>query len=151
MKMKARMITLLCIVVSMVVVGCFAPTTFVKTTAGWKTIEFNENIQGFDTAWQRCVDTIARDYDIEMIDKNSGYLRTAWIYGISGGVYNRYRGRITVKFSELKNPTMVDIKTEAQWLSDESSGIWTPGFDKNFQRDVYTALSGRLGRTVSPD
>lgn len=136
---------------SMIVGGCFAPSSFVKTTAGWKTIEFNENIKGFDDAWQKCIDTIARDYDIEMMDKNSGYMRTAWIYGISGGMYNRYRGRITVKFSQLTEPTTVDVKTEAQWLTNESTGIWTPGFDRTFQRDVYTALSGRLGRTVAPD
>lgn len=149
--MRRTMSILTCSVMALVIVGC-APSTFVKTTAGWKTIEFNENIQGdFDAAWQKCVDTIARDYDLEMLDKNSGYLRTAWIYGISGGVYNRYRGRITVKFAELEAPNQVDVKTEAQWLSNEPSGIWLPGWDKTFQRDVYTALSGRLGRTVAPD
>ena len=141
-----------CSAVGVIVLGGCAPSTFVKQSAGWKTIEFNENTQGnFDIAWQKCVDTIARDYDLEMLDKDSGYLRTAWIYGISGGVYNRYRGRITVKFPELKAPTKVDVKTEAQWLSNMESGIWPPGWDKTFQRDVYTALSGRLGRTVAPE
>lgn len=141
-----------CSVAGIVVLGGCAPSTFVKQSAGWKTIEFNENTQGnFDTAWQKCVDTIARDYDLEMLDKDSGYLRTAWIYGISGGTYNRYRGRITVKFPELKEPTKVDVKTEAQWLTDEPRGLWLPGWDKTFQRDVYTALSGRLGRTVAPE
>ena len=149
--MKAGILKILCIFITMSIVGCSAPSSFVRTSAGWKTIEFNENIGDFDTAWQKCVDTIARDYDIEMMDKNSGYLRTSWIYGISGGIYNRYRGRITVKFSELTKPTTVDVKTEAQWLSNESTGYWTPGFDRTFQRDVYTALSGRLGRTVAPD
>ena len=148
--MKKQIVVLCCTAIALFAAGC-APSTFVRQSAGWKTIEFNENIQDFETAWQKCVDTVARDYDLEMLDKNSGYLRTAWIYGISGGVYNRYRGRITVKFPELKAPTQVDVKTEAQWLTNEPSGIWMPGWDKTFQRDVYTALSGRLGRTVAPD
>jgi hypothetical protein len=149
--MKGLKLVLLCAVIPMFVVGC-APSTFMKQSAGWKTIELNQNMQGnFDAAWQKCVDTIAKDYDIEMLDKNSGYLRTAWIYGISGGTYNRYRGRITVKFPELKEPIKVDVKTEAQWLTDVPTGIWLPGFDTTFQRDVYTALSGRLGRTVAPE
>lgn len=149
--MKELKLVLLCAVISMFVVGC-VPSTFMKQSAGWKSVELNQNLQGnFDATWQKCVDTIAKDYDIEMLDKNSGYLRTAWIYGISSGTYNRYRGRITVKFPELKEPTKVDVKTEAQWLTDMSTGTWLPGFDTTFQRDVYTALSGRLGRTVAPE
>jgi hypothetical protein len=143
------MMVLLCAVMLVLVAGC-APNTFVKQSPGWKTIEFNENIKNdFGIAWQKCVDTIAKDYDIEMIDRSSGYLRTGWIYGISGGAYNRYRGRITVKFPELTAPTKVEIKTEAQWLSEVQYGLWVPGWDQIFQRDVYTALSGRLGRTVA--
>ena len=148
--MNAKVVTL-CAMALMLAAGGCAPSSFVKQSAGWKSVEFNQNVNTFNIAWQTCVDTIAKDYDIEMLDKNSGYLRTTWIYGISGGTYNRYRGRITVKFPELTDPTKVDIKTEAQWLSDTSSGLWIPGFDSIFQRDVFTALTGRLGRTVATD
>ncbi len=78
----------------------------------------------YNNAWQKTVDTIARDYDIEMLDKDSGYLRTAWAYGISGGIYNRYRGRITVKYPTVTNPDKIEVKTDAQWLSDPAYGIW---------------------------
>ena len=129
-------------------VGC-APSTFVKSAPGWKTIELNENLMGnYDEAWQKTVDTIAREYDIEMLDKDSGYLRTAWLYGVSGGIYNRYCGRLTVKYPSVSNPTQVDIKTNAQWLEDEQYLRWVSGWDKDFQRDVYTNLAGRLGRGV---
>jgi hypothetical protein len=100
------------------------------------------------------VDTIARDYDIELVDKSSGYLRTAWAYGISGGNAQRYRGRLTVKFSDVKTPEKVEIKTDAAWLSSGgpfSYPGWVPGYDTAFQRDIFTALSGRLGRTVPKD
>ena len=143
---------LLVVTFGLVCAGC-APNTFVRGHAGgWKTIELNESLKGdYNNTWQKTVDTIARDYDIEMLDKDSGYLRTAWMYGISGGIYNRYRGRITIKYPSVANPDKIEVKTDAQWLSDPAYGIWEPGWDKSFNRDVFTALSGRLGRTVSSE
>jgi hypothetical protein len=102
----------------------------------------------YDKSWQKAVDTIAREYDIEMLDKESGYLRTAWMYGVSGGIYNRYRGRLTLKFPTVVAPNQVDVKTSAQWLQDPGYMRWVSGFDKQFQRDVFTNLAGRLGRGV---
>ena len=132
-------------------VGC-APSTFVKgRSAGWKTIELNDSLVGqYEAAWQKTVDTIARDHDIEMLDKDSGYLRTSWTYGISGGTFNRYRGRLTIKYTDIENPDKMEVKTDAQWLSNPSAGVWQQGFDSMLDRDVFTALSGRLGRTVAP-
>ena len=133
--------------------GC-VPNTFVRSAPGWKTIELHKGlVDDYDEAWQKTVDTIARSWDIEILDKQSGYLRTAWVYGISGGPQYRYRGRITVKYPEVKVATKVDVKTSAEWW--ESGGpyaqFWVKGFDSSFQRDVYTELGGRLGRTVPAD
>jgi hypothetical protein len=132
--------------------GC-APATFVQgQTGGWKSIELNPAAAGkFDVAWQKTVDTIARDYDISIMDKSSGYLRTDWKYGICGATYNSYRGRLTIKFPDVANPEKIDVKTDAEWFgTNPMTGMayWVPGFDTAFDRDVYTALSGRLGRTV---
>ncbi|MHC4478248.1 MAG: hypothetical protein ACYTEL_21630 [Planctomycetota bacterium] len=136
------------ILVTVLCVGC-APPTFVKSAPGWKTIELNQELMGnYDKSWQKAVDTIAREYDIEMLDKESGYLRTAWMYGVSGGIYNRYRGRLTLKFPTVVAPNQVDVKTSAQWLQDPGYMRWVSGFDKQFQRDVFTNLAGRLGRGV---
>lgn len=151
--MKLRIsIAFISALMSISLVGCMEPNTFVKGQAsGWKAIEFNDQTKGnYDVAWQKTVDTIAKNYDIEMMDKQSGYLRTGWTYGISGGEMNRYRGRITVKFPTIDKPDKLELKTEAEWLSDMYyGGMWVPGWDQSFQRDAYNALSGRLGRTVS--
>ena len=128
--------------------GC-APQTFVKAAPGWKMIELREGLT-YDQAWMIAVDTVTRDWDVEMMDKSSGFLRTAWHHGISGGPVARYRGRITVKFPDLKAPVKAEVKTEAQWLDKVSYGVpvWIIGYDTSFQRDAYTTLGGRLGRTV---
>lgn len=135
----------------LVLVGC-APKTFLRTAPGWKVIELHDGVKSsYDDAWQKTVDTVAKSWDIEMMDKDSGYLRTAWLHGISGGNYARYRGRLTVKFPEVKNPSTVEVRTQAQWLENRQYAVWVNGFDTSFQRDVYSALAGRLGRTVPSD
>ena len=127
--------------------GC-APATFVHQPAGWKVVELRENLD-WDTAWQEVVDTIARDWDIEILAKDSRYLRTAWHFGISGANSTRYRGRVIVKFPP-GDVTALNLKTDAEWLS---SGTWMmgeryKGYDTQLMRDVYSALSGRVGRTI---
>ncbi len=130
--------------------GC-APRSFVRSTPGWKVIELRDGLNNnYDDAWQRTVDTIARNWDIEILDKDSGYLRTAWLHGIVGASYERYRGRLTIKYPKVKSPDKLEVKTDAQWLAARPLG-WVSGFDSTFQRDVYSALSGRLGRTVPAD
>lgn len=127
--------------------GC-APKSFVRSAPGWKVIELRNGLRdSYSDAWQTTVDTVARNWDIEILDKDSGYLRTAWMHGISGGSYERYRGRLTIKYPEVQHPEKLEVKTDAQWLNDRPMG-WVSGFDTAFQRDVYSALSGRLGRTV---
>jgi hypothetical protein len=135
---------------ALAVMGC-APKTFVRTSPGWKTIEFRPGlVNNYDEAWQKTVDSIARSWDIEILDKDSGYLRTAWVYGISGGPQVKYRARITVKYPEIREVEKVEVKTSAEWWAKGNSyaPVWVKGFDSSFQRDVFTELAGRLGRTV---
>ena len=63
-------------------VGC-APSTFQKgASSGWKSIALQDNLTSdYDLTWQKTVDTIAREWDIEIMDKDSGYLRTSWQRG----------------------------------------------------------------------
>lgn len=133
--------------------GCaLTPKTFVRSAPGWKTVEVHDALKSnYDDVWQKTVDTIARSWDIEILDKGSGYLRTAWQYGISGANYQCYRGRLTIKFPDIKNPDKLEVRTNAQWLQNRQQLVWIDGFDTVFERDVYTALAGRVGRTVPTD
>jgi len=107
----------------------------------------NDTLKGdFDAAWAKTVDTIARDYDIEMLEKDSGYVKTGWKYGIIGGAYNHSRGRITIKYPTTESPAQVEVKTDVQVLSDPDHDVWVEFFDRSFEREGYVNLSGILGR-----
>ena len=142
-----------CVLLVLPLVGCaVTPKSFVRSSPGWKTIELHHSLASdYATAWQKAVDTIARSWDIEILDKESGYLRTSWTYGISGASYEKYRGRITLKFPDPSNATKVELRTQAQWLRNPNRLVWQNGFDTIMERDVYSALAGRLGRTVPTD
>ncbi len=152
--MARRMALVMLVCICVLSVGGCAPATFQKgASSGWKSIALREELTtDYDATWQKTVDTIAREWDIEIMDKDSGYLRTSWQYGISGvsgALINRYAGRLTIKFPDVKPPVdKVDLKTDARWLKDN---VWVMGFDTTFQRDVFGALSGRLGRTAPTD
>ncbi|MCK4814589.1 hypothetical protein KA005_02370 [bacterium] len=148
MKRKIAMCGFMALVAVVFLGGC-APNSFVRSSPGWKVIELRDDLKGdYAKTWQITVDSIARNWDIEIMDKDSGYLRTAWAYGISGGAYNRYRGRLTIKYPNGPTSDKLELKTDAQWAENVYYGWWINGYDTNFNRDVYGTLSGRLGRTV---
>jgi hypothetical protein len=158
MVQRMASLSLLC-VCALHTIGC-APSSFQKgSSSGWKSIALQDDlVSDYDQAWQKVIDTIAREWDIEIMDKNSGYLRTSWQYGISGvsgSLTNRYAGRLTIKFPTVKPPVeKVDLKTDARWLEVDGwtgASYWVNGFDTGYQRDVFGALSGRLGRTAPTD
>ena len=128
------------------------PTSFVQTpTAEWKTIEIRPGLD-YNTTWQIAVDTVSKEYDIEVMEKASGYFRTGWLYTYvyRGKAIDRYRSQITVKI--LWDKRVCQVKCEAQWLklggAFATSTGWITGYDKALLEKVYTDLQGRLGRVV---
>ena len=128
--------------------GCFRlkpPTTFVKTfdePGTWKTIIVRPGLSG-SKVWELMIDTLARKFDLEVIEKDSGYLRTSWKYTYvrRGTVVDRYRARIVVK-TKGENWEKLQIKCEANWLGD---GGWILGYDLRLLEDTYGDLQGKLG------
>lgn len=144
-----RYLAFLFVAVSIAACAAKVPPTFVRQAPGWKTIELHQTYTAdYDLAWQKMVDAVARNWDVEIMDKSSGYLRTTWSYGIGGADAQLYRGRLTLKFPNTQRPTNLELRTNAQWLQNRKRLLWVDGFDSTFERDVYSELSGRLGRTV---
>lgn len=104
-------------------------------------------------AGQRLVDRIRKSYDIEIMDKDSGYLRTGWIHTFTGSARQDYKTRITIKFAQ--NKEKLELKIDAAFHKIKRGAVsgdvkqdysWLPGSDSQLADDVYGDLSALLGR-----
>ena len=137
-----------------VLLGCAMigpPITFIRTvdeSSVWKSIEIREDIEiDKDFLWRTVVDALSHKFDLEVLTKESGYLRTSWKYVYilpnNQTVSDRYRSRIILKFSG-ENWSLLQMKSESHWL--EPGKGWIIGYDTQLLEDVYGDLQGRLSR-----
>lgn len=135
---------LLLVVLSLI--GCRSvPASFISTyETGWASIEVREGMK-YEAAWQEVTDVLAKKFELEMISKDGGYLRTSWIYTWwkVGERTENYRVRAIVKFSP--DGRKVDIKTEANYLRGKQ---WLVGSDTRLLETVKTDIMGVVGRTT---
>ncbi len=134
------------IVILFTFIGCSsAPGSFIQSyEPGWTSIEIRENLDA-ESAWSQVVDVLAKKFELEMISKDGGYVRTSWIYTWwkVGQRTENYRVRAIVKFSA--NGKNVDIKTEANYLDSDQ---WIVGFDDRLLETIKTDIMGVVGRTT---
>ena len=135
------------VLVAVLLAGCaMPPKSFLKTydePGVWKTVDIRQDLDK-GKAWRDLVDTLSQKYDLEVLEKESGYLRTSWKYTyVRGGeISSRYRSRIVVKL--LGDPwDKVQVKCESNWLEDQG---WIMGYDIRLLEDVYGDIQGKLGR-----
>ena len=131
--------------------GC-SPNSFVRTDPGWKTIALREPLDTYyDKAWQTIVYTVAKQWDIEIMDKETGYLRTAWTYDIGNSPDNRYRARLAIMLPRGAKSNRLEFTTKAERFEKIAYGIqiWVSGYDTEFHRDVHKVLSEQVGQTAS--
>lgn len=128
------------LLVSLVVLnGCSTPATFIRTMEpGWATIELRDDVS-YDKAWTSIYDLLTRTFDIEIAQKENGYIRTGWIYTWTGKYTEYYRVRVTIKFPE--NRKTVDIKSEAFYRD-------YIGYDTRLLTTLKTDIMGSVGRTT---
>jgi hypothetical protein len=132
-------------VLVVVIVGCaIAPKTFIVTMEPtWATIEWKENID-YEKAWVLVSDLLIKRFDLEMINKESGYIRTNWLYSWTGRLTQNYRVRVTVKFNKEKHS--VEVKSEANYM--RTNGEWVAGSDTRLLETLKTDIMGSVGRVT---
>ena len=133
------------LLLSLAACGARRPTSFVQVMEpGWTAVELRQDVTE-DAAWQEVVDVLAKRFELEMISRDGGYVRTAWVHTWwkQGELTENYRVRAIVKFAA--NKQTVDIKTEANYLAD---GSWITGTDTRLLQTLKTDIMGVLGRTT---
>lgn len=125
--------------------GSFAPSSFVRTQAGWSSIFIREDLP-YDKAFNEVLDVCAKRFEMDMISKEGGYGRTQWSYtwNKKGKHTDNYRARVIFKFSADR--TKVDIKTEAEFGGEPN---WEKkGWDSKLLQTVKEDIMGVVGRTT---
>ena len=136
------------LILSALFIAC-TPATFVRTMdSTWNSIEVRENLTSED-AWNSVVDLIAKKFDIEVLSKEDGYLRTGWYHAWTGDLNDDYKVRSVIKFTN--NKRLVEVKTEAQYYSAGFMGIgkgWKMGTDERLTTTLRTDIMGTIGRVA---
>jgi hypothetical protein len=134
MKLKSLMLDVFALFsfLSILLFGCAVPP------AQWKIVVPRQGIS-YDTLWQRIVDTLTDEFDIEVIEKDSGYLRTSWKHHTE--FLSQYRHRITVKV--MRDPLKVKVKVQRQQYFNEAWQDW--GTDEKLEKEILEELKGRIG------
>ena len=82
-------------------------------------------------------------YDLEVIERDAGYIRSSWKYSYFSGdkVIDRYRSRIVVKLKGVPDWKTVQVKCESNWLDNKG---WILGYDTRLLEDITVIFKANL-------
>lgn len=140
---KIHLFGLLLIVSSTLFTGCGtgAPDSFmVMTKQYWEVVDVKQSIK-YDDAWQRVIYIVTKKFELEMISKEDGYVRSAYgpSYFTEDMVNDKYQIRIVAKFTPDRKK--VEFKIESRIWNGK---IWENGSDvrvaANMRKDFINSL-----------
>jgi hypothetical protein len=130
-------VCLLAVVIVCLFAGC---VTAIPATS--KMLEASPAVS-YEDAWLAVVDAVGERLQIEMIDKDSGYLRTGWKEWTR--FLTTYRTRCTARVTN-RQPFKVKVTVEKQ----EYNGMteqWVPkGNYTELENEILSDIGGRLQR-----
>ena len=145
MKKFASIRTLLFAMILPIFAGCMSVPTFVQSVnPAWTTIEVRTDVP-YDASWDRVVDYLIKRYDMELLSRPDGYLRTHWLYTWTGEFDKNYRVKVAVKFAPDRKA--LEIKTEAE---SGGEGNWTPGYDTRLRDTIGNDLTTLVSPPKKP-
>lgn len=120
--------------------SCATSKSWHKGQAEWMRVQIHENFD-YNKAFSTAIDMLSEKYEMEMINKDGAYARTAPNYyrKSGGGIDEKMRVRITLKFNHDR--TQLSVKTDVQKLK---KGEWIDGFDTKLGRQVRDDIQGVL-------
>lgn len=110
--------------------------------ATWKTVP--QSRVAWDRAWSIVVNAISQQFELEITDAQSGYLRTGWKVTRTNLLGQpQERARVTVRVEE-RSPLSLKVKVEKQEVD-----IWTrnwadKGNHEKLEQEIMAELAGRL-------
>ncbi len=143
---RKAMVTLVLLALSFGLIQC-APKIFVQDAQPpWLTIEIPKRLE-YSNVWDICFNTLAKKYDIEVSEKESGYIKTAWTYIVGGRPVDYYRFKIYVNIKYSNN--VIEVKSEAQYRDGPPDiGPWRIGYDTGILDEGCADIQGQLGSAI---
>ena len=125
---------------AIILTGCATSKTWHKGQAEWMRVQIHENFD-YNKAFATAIDLLSEKYEMEMINKDGGYARTAPNYykKSNGKSDDKKRVKITLKFNHDR--TQLSVKTDVQKKKDDE---WIDGYDTKLGRQVREDLQGVL-------
>lgn len=121
--------------------GTGAPESFmVMTKQYWEVVDVKQSIK-YDDAWQRVIYIVTKKFELEMISKEDGYVRSAFgpSYFTEDMANDKYQIRIVAKFTPDRKK--VEFKIESRIWNGK---IWENGSDvrvaANMRKDFINSL-----------
>ncbi|MDR2148866.1 MAG: hypothetical protein LBE91_20695 [Tannerella sp.] len=117
--------------------------SFVEGDGGWTSVLISKNVK-YELAFDDVLGIVTRNFEIDMISPEAGYLRTKWnttyIKMSNGYIRKDYRVRITIKMSKERNK--IDIHAQAERLIGDS---WRSGYDTQLLETMRQDIAGVVG------
>jgi len=112
--------------------------------AGWASIPISDRVD-YNVLYDDVVSLISRKYEIEMLSKESGYIRTKYTNRTvtttgETQITDAYRTKVTVKLSPQRSK--IEINSEAEKLIN---GNWVVGCDTKLLETMKQDLRGLSG------
>ena len=120
--------------------SCISTSSWHKGQAEWMRVQIHQNFD-YEKAFSTALDLLTEKYEMEMINKDGGYARSAWNYyrKSNGRTDKTMRVRVTMKFNYDR--TQMSIKTEVQKLM---RGEWIDGYDTKLGQQTREDIQGVL-------
>lgn len=136
-----RIILILALCVPFSVLSISAKSNWKKGQADWAKIQLNESLS-YDQAFGLVLELVSNKYEIDMISKDGGYIRSTWNFLLDkrGKKVKDQRCRIIIKFNHDK--TQLQVKTESQKLKGDT---WVDGVDETLSLQIKEDIRGALG------
>ncbi len=121
--------------------GTGAPDSFMRMTKQyWEVVDVKPSVK-YDDAWQRVIYIVTKKFELEMISKEDGYVRSAYgaSYFTEDMSNDKYQVRIVAKFTPDRKK--VEYKIESRMWDGK---IWLNGSDvrvaANIRKDFVNSL-----------
>lgn len=156
--MKTQLLRFFMVATALLLAGCGlgAPESFMQMNKQfWESMDLKQTVK-YDDAWQRVIYIITKKFELEMISKEDGYVRSAYSqsYFSEDMLNERYQIRIVAKFTPDRKK--FEFKIESRMWDGK---IWHNGSDvriaanmrKDFQNSIGDVAVKKQGSAVRAD